>query len=972
LRRTTNALQAAPARLYPRQMAESPSDQAEPVRASADPTQVELLERDAELAALDAAVEAVAGGAGCVVAIEGAAGIGKTSLLRRARERAADRGFRVLAGRGSELEQTFPFGLVRQLFEPVVARTTRDDRDSLFDGAAGLARPLLDAGHLDGVPAGEDTAFAVLHGLYWLTANLAERCPLTLAVDDLHSADAASLRWIAYLVHRLDGLPVLVVATLRPFASDPDPALADLLGDPSTVSIRPSPLTLAAATEIVADRLSVDGPAAIGAACHQATGGNPLLLRELLTALASETLPSEPEAIVGEIQRLAPAVVARRVGLALAKLGREATALAQAVAVLGDGVELREAAAVAGLDDESARGVATRLADAELLSREGTLGFSHPLLRSAVYNAMPAAERGAAHERGAALLAEAGAPIERVAAQLVHAPPAARGWRVETLREAARRSLAEGAPESAAGYLRRALDEPPPPPDRADILLELANAEVHIGTVETTAHLREAVALLTDVGRRALARLELARALFWVAEEEQAAVEIEAALQDARAADPPLRRTLEAEYFAAAVRLPALHEAAHTRLARVEIGNADDPGARMLLALKAYAATFEGENLEDAIALAERALSRGLPSAPTWSFWGAVYALLWADRFEPALRVTDEVLADARRRGVVFLFSAASMVRAMIGYARGTLVDAEADARAALDGLPHRRVLFMPNCFGWLAQVLVERGRPDEAAAILRDAGADAPIPETYVMVPLLRARGILRLARGDPRGAAADALACGRAYAAVGIRNPAVMPWRSEAARALLAAGDATEARRLASEELAHARRWGAPRPIGRALRVLGLTEGGEAGLRSLRDSVLALESSPALLERAHSLVEVGSALRRARKRIEARDRLRAGLDLAQRCGASALATRAHEELIAAGAKPRTAAISGAASLTPSERRIAAMASEGLTNREIAQALFVTPRTVEMHLSNAFRKLRIASRTQLGDALAV
>jgi DNA-binding CsgD family transcriptional regulator len=197
-------------------------------------------------------------------------------------------------------------------------------------------------------------------------------------------------------------------------------------------------------------------------------------------------------------------------------------------------------------------------------------------------------------------------------------------------------------------------------------------------------------------------------------------------------------------------------------------------------------------------------------------------------------------------------------------------------------------------------------------------------------------------------------------------------MPWRSEAARALLATGDATEARRLASQELAHARRWGAPRPIGRALRVLGLTEGGEAGLRSLRDSVLALESSPALLERAHSLVEVGSALRRARKRIEARDRLRAGLDLAQRCGASALATRAHEELIAAGAKPRTAAISGAASLTPSERRIAAMASEGLTNREIAQALFVTPRTVEMHLSNAFRKLRIASRTQLGDALAV
>src|SRR5918999_1333506 len=231
--------------------------------------------------------------------------------------------------------------------------------------------------------------------------------------------------------------------------------------------------------------------------------------------------------------------------------------------------------------------------------------------------------------------------------------------------------------------------------------------------------------------------------------------------------------------------------------------------------------------------------------------------------------------------------------------------------------------------------------------------------------------RAALRLAQGSPEAAAADALACGRIYESVGIRNPAATHWRSDAALALLVAGRNEEARRLAAAELELARRWGAPRAAGHALRVAGLVEGSDAGLASLRDSVLLLEQSPALLERARSLVELGSALRRSLKRIEARDPLRAGLDLAQRCGALALAERAREELVAAGAKPRATAVSGAAALTPSERRVAGMASEGMTNRQIAQALFVTPRTVEMHLSNAFRKLRIGSRTQLPEALA-
>ena len=154
------------------------------------------------------------------------------------------------------------------------------------------------------------------------------------------------------------------------------------------------------------------------------------------------------------------------------------------------------------------------------------------------------------------------------------------------------------------------------------------------------------------------------------------------------------------------------------------------------------------------------------------------------------------------------------------------------------------------------------------------------------------------------------------------------------------------------------------------RALRTLGLAQGRERGTETLGEALAVLDGSPATLERARTLVELGAALRRALNRMEARERLREGLDIAQRCGAPALVEQAREELVAAGAKPRTTALAGLDALTPSERRVAAMAADGMSNREIAQALFVTPRTVEMHLSNAFRKLDIRSRTQLPDAL--
>jgi class 3 adenylate cyclase/DNA-binding CsgD family transcriptional regulator len=947
-----------------------------PVRTRPARARPELLERETELDRLEAAVDAATQGSGRFAAVEGAAGIGKTSLLVEVRAMAEAQGMRVLVGRGSELERMFAYGVVRQLFEPVVARAKADERERLLDGAATLAAPLLTgaAGHASAGRDEEDAAFGILHGLYWLGANLAETAPLAIVVDDVHWADRASLRWLAYLARRIEGLPVLAVAALRPLQEDADPELADLLVDPSTLALRPGTLTRPAILTLVAERLALGSVDEIAEAVHQATGGNPLLLRELLAALPGERADDDAAQLVAEVRRLAPEVVSRRVILQLAKLGADATALARAVAVLGDDTVSTECVpALAGLTREEADRSAVHLARAEILRRDGLFGFTHPLLRRAVYDALPAPERGGAHARAAVLLAENRAPLDRIAAHLLLAPPRGRPEVVEQLGAAAERSLAEGAAESAVAYLRRALDEPPQPAARTGVLLALAAAEARIGAAGAVDHLLEALPALTDPGERAQARLSLARGLFWRSREEEAVAELEAVLAEAEAASPPLRRTIEADYFAAALRVPALHGSAHDRLSAMELGDEDDLGARMLIATKAYAAAFEGDGLEQAVELGRRALSPGFPveEAPSWTYWYIVNLFSWADRFDLALPAVDEALADARRRQAVYQFCGASMVRAMIGYCRGALAEAEADARASVDALPDRNALIMPLCHSWLAHALIERGRLDEAAATLREAGADGPLPDRFANQALFRARGMLRLAQGDPEGAAADALASGRIIEAVGMRNPAITPWQTEAALAFLALGEPERSRELATDELARARRWGARRPIGRALRVLGLAQGADTGLDSLRESVSTLESSSARLERARSLVELGAAIRRAGQRVEARETLRAGLDLAQGCGAGPLAERARDELVAAGAKPRSRALSGVESLTPSERRISAMAAEGMANRDIAQALFVTPRTVEMHLSNAFRKLEISSRTQLVDALA-
>jgi ATP/maltotriose-dependent transcriptional regulator MalT len=411
------------------------------------------------------------------------------------------------------------------------------------------------------------------------------------------------------------------------------------------------------------------------------------------------------------------------------------------------------------------------------------------------------------------------------------------------------------------------------------------------------------------------------------------------------------------------------------RLARLDAA-ADDPhtpGGRMLLAVLAFEAIRTARPAAEAAMLAERALGAGAdrePVADSPPRYLGLLALLYAERYEQVSDRCAAELAAVRKRGSVSGFATVSLVLADLAYRRGRLTDAESHAQAvlALEGI--ESPIFHGVALGTLVVCMLERGAHDTAAVTLTAAGVDALAPE-LLLHSLLLARGELKVARGDARAGLDDIESCGRLLQAAGHHNSASVPWRPAAAMVHAALGARAESERLVDEELRHARAFGAPRVLGIALRVASLVHGGQAGLALLEEAVSVLASSPAQLEYARALTDLGAARRRSGHRVDAREPLRHAIEVAHECDATVLAARAREELIAAGARPRRVARSGIRSLTPSERRVAELASRGLGNPGIAQALFVTVKTVETHLGHVYTKLGINTREALPKKLA-
>lgn len=923
---------------------------------------------------LRGAVAAAQAGAGEVAVLQGPPGAGKSALLSAAESEAGRSGMKVLTGRGRELERAVALGVVTELLAPAVLAVPAAERARLLAGLAAPAGPLLLG------PAQEEPVVtaATLRALCWVAAHLAGwnlaaagSGPLLITVDDVQWADAPSLRFLAMLADRADRLPLSLVVTVRDGEpADDEAALQRLLRHPRVRLLRPVPLTAAAIGQLTSAAFPEAGTD-LTEAVAEASGGNPFFATELLRSLlASRDTPTAEAA-----RRLLPESVLRSILTRLGRLPPAAAALAASVAVLGDGVPLRRAAAHAALALTEAERAADLLAAAQLLRGGNPLAFTHALVCTAIYTDLPGFARSRAHRRAAELLAAEGESADRVAGHLLAAEPDGDQASIAVLTEAAQRAQLRGDPAAAVRLLSRALAEPPRPEERAGLLIELARAQSTDGDATAHATVSEALTLLVpaEVHARAAALGALARIHRARGERDLAAAAGRAALDLLDRRDPAWQDAL-AEHLSVATFHPALQSEAGTLVSPV-LSDAREgafPRHVPLLAHVALRLALAGDPPAAVHAAAARALAADPlvdPSDHGMLFGLVVHALVIAGEWAVAESAADAALAAASRRGDLLAYSSACFHRALARFRRGALTaalaDQEAAARTGIDA-------GWGGAVGWVAglgaDVHLDLG--DQAAArvaLLR--AAECP-PDSMDAAVVLHVRARLALAGHDPAAALADARAAGqqleRTYR---IDHPGLLPWRLTAALAAHHLGDHDEAQRLAATALDRARSIGVAAHVGAALRISGLVARPGADIATLAEAAELLAQTPAALEHARALVELGAALRRAGRRDASRGPLRDGLALAGQLRARPLAERARAELVAAGARPRQSATAGIGALTPAERRVALLALHGEGNATIAQTLFVTTKTVETHLSRAYRKLGISGRSQLLDA---
>jgi DNA-binding CsgD family transcriptional regulator len=937
-----------------------------------------LVERERELAAIDRLLEDAREGCGGVLVIHAPAGHGKTRLISVAGDRARAAGLGVLGAQATELEREFPFGVAVQLLEPLWLAAGAEQRVRLSTGAASVGAELLDGRLSSETTPGAGAAFALIHGLFSFVRHLGalEHPPhsdgLVMLIDDAHWADGPSWRFLAYLAERIDPLPVAVIVAVRAGESSPEPrALSALHGAAGRQVLSPRALSDSGVAALVRARLPQSTSPFIST-CAEVTSGNPFLLTKLIDEVVDDHLTPNA-ATAKQLTEMTPDAVLESVAGRLAGLSDDCVAVARALAVLGDGSPVSRVAEFAEITMPVAALAADALAAHHLLRPGAPLSFAHPLIQSSVRAAMAPLERARAHRRAALMLLEQGASAEAVAAQLLHAPAEADPRAVTALVSAARHAMASGAPASAVRLLERARAEQPDSAQDAEVLGELAEAEAASGVPAAIDHLDQAIAHTTSKQRRTELQLVLVNAYLGQARHADAASVVIDTLAPSGSSAPA--GELDLALLATARFVPTLRERARDRsdeLMRIA-GPQPSELERRALAAAAVNSALDGEKRGRVREMVERAWCAGALLSPTpphdWRMLAS--ALYFIDDLERDVELCDAAELRGHEPGADELRILSRSCRAWPLYAQGRIDEALADARAALDWLPEdsMHLSSQRTCYGALALCLTDRGeleQADTALSILDHPGSG----ESVHYPALLDARARLRLAQRRPEEALRDATDAGRACAELGFVTPGAVPWRTTRALALNALGEHQQAHALAGEALELARAIGVGRIVARATRILGLTSRGKSRDKLLRLAVDLCEELPQRREQIDCLLAWGAALRRSNQRAAAREPLQRALELAEAGGATALADAARAELTATGQHARRKLQSGLGSLTPRERSVAELACSGQTTRAMAENLFVSPKTIEYHLRQIYRKLDISSRPQLASAL--
>lgn len=936
-----------------------------------------LLERGIELDAVEELLAPEDDEGSRALLVSGAPGLGKTRLFGVALDRARSRGLLALRAAGSELEQNVAFGVAGRLLLGLLAAVPAEERAGLLRDAPEGTRALSGQGSPLGL-AGVEDGLTLSHGLFVVLAAAAEARTILIGIDDLQWCDGTSLAFVHYLLNRVSELSVRLVLTTRPLETVGE-ELDPIALHPAVRELTLAPLGPQAVRAMVADALGERHAEALSDVCLEMTGGNPFYLRELLL-----TLSEDPEGSTEQLERgarsLAPENVTRSLRVRVGRLGPEAGALARAVAVLGDEVPLRRAASLADLKLPEASAAADALAAADVLWPDEPLRFLHPLIRTALEQDIPASQRAGAHLRAARLMSDESEGAERIAAHLLLGRPEADWWAVEQLRTAAAEARSRGAALSAVRYLERALAEPPSDELRAEVLGELGSAEAALGLEAADEHLTLASQTTENPRIRAEVALAKGGALFAQGQPEPAARSYREGLEqlagtEVGAREQELRDSLQTALVLSMATVPALQADARRISAEVierDRGQLPTHSQRLLLAQATVEAAFGGRPATDVIDLATRAWDEGrlLEGAtaygPAWTLVSGALSL--AGDLERSLEVADAAADHARRQGAPLAFATATFMRALPQLWQGSVDSALAELELARDARRYGWQQYARSAAAQYCLCMIEKGQLDTAEAVLSQEGAlDRSEDGEYPVV--LYALAELRRAQGRPQEAYETALRAGRAAEAA-FTYLGYCPWRASAAQSALTLGQRDQAGELIEQELARLETTQVLHERIRALRLAGLCEGGPAGLDRLREAVELGEGHPPRLETIHALIALGSAVRRSNQRAEARRPLERAYDLARRGGASAQCELARTELAASGIRRTSEALSGPASLTASELRIAQLAAAGQSNREISAALFVTPKTVEYHLRNCYRKLDIQTRRELARAL--
>lgn len=940
------------------QVAARPTD-----RRSRSPIGPRLLERSQILTELEAIFSRSLDVPSRCIAIEGPWGSGRTALLNAACGLASDAGCQILRARGGEIEQQTPYSVLRRFVEMAAAYVGADD-------AAEQQTAAIES-LIGGVGSTRQDPHEISPLFYALVIALRRAGPVLLAVDDADLADRETMTVLQYLVRRLENQQIWVLVSARPL--HPGVGLRpieSLLTEPEIRQFNLEPLQAESVATMLTGFFDEEPHPDFVRACCEATGGLPLFVKALLSALGQRRVrPTADNA--STVERVPTPKVTQFVLSRLSHLSVAASDLLQACAILGERADPSVARQLAKIDALAAERAADAAAQVELIRPGRPITFISPLIRWAIYYDIPTARRSQFHTRAARFLADHGADVATVAEHLLATEPSGDLETAERLRQMGRTALASGDAELSLRCLNRALAESPPPEQLGPMNLDLASTKMALGNPSSLVHFRRAIQLgVTDDSELIHVAIGLLRHQAQAPQLRSETVRVVRGLKNRlETVDHDLRVEFELA-LAMASRHPAERSQGLVRLRDL----LSVPGTNVHVMSRiagvyldiheAAASSISAEELADRLigVVGDRQLPGSDPIVNRVQAM-ACLGLLCADRFE----AVDTARRDAKggspgstvdRDEVIFLPSAMSMLW------QGSLIKAEEESRR---GIARARVR---STIG-LVDALVGQGKIDEANSI-----SDSMTIE-YIEDSILRGlarleRSRLLLASGHRDEGLEELLRIGNEAVRAGIVNPALNPWRADAAMVLATVEEWDEADRLADEHLRLARSFGAARTIGIGLRAkAAATRDLAERTDRLFEAVDLLEQSLARLELANALVELGTALVDCKKKEEARSVLRRGANIASMCGAHQLVETAGVQLRAAGARPRRLGYRGPESLTPAELRVVRLAARGKTNQGIATDLYISVKTVEGHLAKAYRKLGVDSRRELAAALA-